>query len=333
MHHLSEEKRNLMVVPEIASNARGGTEILYNELYHRMPVELLEKFQIVPSRPPKTLDQSKVRIYWAHDLPGDPAADTLKNNGWKQYHKLVFVSNHQMNGFQQYYGIAPSRCVVIPNAIVPIEPHEKPKDVIRLAYWSTPHRGLNILIPVFKKLAEKYDNIELEVFSSFGIYGWAERDAEFEPLFAQAREHPRIHLHGSVDNAELREKLKECHILAYPSTWQETSCLVLMEAMSAGMMCVHSNLGALYETAANWTNMYQFHEDQNKHAESFYHVLEATILGLESPDTQHRLLIQKNYADAFYNWEGREVQWRALLESYKNEPTSLSEGTFHYRVG
>jgi glycosyltransferase involved in cell wall biosynthesis len=332
MHELSEEKRNLMVIPEVAQRARGGTELLYNELYHRMPLELLEKFQIVPSRPPKELAKDKVRFYWAHDLPGDPAADSLKNGGWKQYHKIIFVSNHQMNGFQQHYGIAPSRCVVIPNAIIPIEAHEKPKDVIRLAYWSTPHRGLNILVPVFKKLAEKYENIELEVFSSFELYGWAERDKEFEPLFEQAREHPRIHLHGSVDNAVLREKLKECHILAYPSTWIETSCLVLMEAMSAGLMCVHSNLGALYETAANWTNMYQFHEDANKHAESFYHVLEASILTMNSPETNHRLAIQKNYADAFYNWEGREVQWRALLESYKNESPQTSQGEFVYRV-
>jgi UDP-glucose:(glucosyl)LPS alpha-1,2-glucosyltransferase len=335
MHELSQEKRDLMVIPDLAKNARGGTELLYNELYHRMPYELLSKFQIVPSRPPKTLDSDKIRFYWAHDLVGDPASETLRNGGWKNYHKIIFVSNFQMVEFQRAYGIPSSHCLVVQNAITPIPDHEKPKDVIRLAYWSTPHRGLNILIPVFNKLCEKYDNIVLDVYSSFALYGWEERDKEYEKLFEQAKTNPRITLHGSVSNETIREELKECHILAYPSIWIETSCLVLMEAMSAGMLCVHSNLGALYETAANWTNMYQVHEDPHKHADIFYHVLDQSIASYHNPEVQKRLMVQKSFADAFYNWDGREVQWKALLESYKDSPTkaTVEEPTFVYRVG
>jgi len=43
-----------------------------------------------------------------------------------------------------------------------------------------------------------------------------------------------------------------------------------MEAMSAGLACVHPNNGALYETAAIWALMYQWHDDPHAHAAVFY---------------------------------------------------------------
>ena len=224
---------------------------------------------------------------------------------------------------------------MLQNAIVPIEPHEKPTDKISLAYWSTPHRGLNLVVPVFEKLCEKYDNLELNVYSSFNLYGWPESDAQFEPLFEQCRNHPKINYHGTLPNEQLREELKKNHILAYPSTWVETSCLVLMEAMSAGMLCVHPNLGALYETGANWTHMYQFIEDQQEHAAYFYKHLDALIPMLNDDSIQSRIASQKAYADVFYNWNIRHQQWQAFLESIVHEPREIpqSGGMFQYKVG
>ena len=217
------------------------------------------------------------------------------------------------------------------NAIDPIEDHEKPNDgTIRLAYWSTPHRGLNILVPVFDRLCEKYDNIELDVYSSFKLYGWEQRDKEFEPLFEQCRNHPKINYHGTVPNETLRENLKNTHILAYPSTWPETSCITLMEAMSAGLMCVHPNFAGLYETAANWTHMYQWHEDPSQHASVFYGVLDSSIQSFWDEGVQSRLSSQSSYANVYYNWNIRAMQWESLLTTLLDMPRALPkpEGQF-----
>jgi UDP-glucose:(glucosyl)LPS alpha-1,2-glucosyltransferase len=320
----------------LAVNAKGGTEIMKTGLQKRLPPELLEKFQIYVSRVEEPFDETRLRIYWAHDLPGDPAADALKNNGWRNFHKLVFVSNWQMQAFINYYNIPWSKCVVLQNCITPIEDHEKPNDgTLRLAYWSTPHRGLNILVPVFDKLCEKYDNIELDVYSSFNLYGWAERDKQFEELFEQCRQHPKINYHGAIDNSELKQRLKNTHIMAYPSIWQETSCITLMEAMSAGLVSVHSNLGALYETSAGWSHMYQFHEDLNTHAHAFYQVLDGIIENYWDEGIQSRAQSARTYANVFYNWEFRKLQWEALLRSLLNEPLELPKDSgemFVYRT-
>ena len=315
----------------LSANANGGTELMKRALEARMPEDLLKEFQIFVSRVEEPLDETKIRIFWCHDLPQDPASEHLKNGGWRRFHKIIFNSNWQMQAYIAHYGIPWSHCIVLQNAIVPIEKHEKPKDgTIRLAYWSTPHRGLNILVPVFAELCKKYDNIELDVYSSFELYGWGERDKEFQALFDACREHPKINYHGAVSNDEMRENIKKTHILAYPSIWLETSCLVLMEGMSGGMMCIHPNYGALSETAANWTHMYQWHEDVNHHAGLFYQILEGLIENYWDEGIQSRLESQKTYADIFYNWSIRARQWEALLRSLVDEPREIPKdsGTF-----
>lgn len=309
-----EIKAGKLIKEGLNKTAMGGTELMASRIL-QIDKELLKPFQIIFSRVSE-LDEKKLRILALHDLVGDPGADAaLKNGGWRNFHKLVFVSNWQMQQYINYYEIPYAKCLVLLNAIEPIEEHEKPTDVIRLAYWSTPHRGLNILLPVFDALAKKHDNVELDVYSSFKLYGWDNRDTEFEPLFQFAKDHPKINYHGSVPNSEIREKLKSCHILAYPSTWPETSCLVLMEAMSAGMLAVHPNFAALYETAANWTTMYQYNEDPNEHAGQLYYHLDNAVQTYNEPSTKARLSIQKAYADVFYNWEIRKNQWEAFLTS------------------
>ena len=320
---------------ELNQNAMGGSEIIATNIAKRINPELLKEFQIVNSRV-RNLDESKIRIFLAHDLPGDPESEFLKNGGWKKFHRMVFVSNWQMQKYIEYYGIPWSKCLVVQNAIDPIEQHEKPKDKIKLAYWSTPHRGLNILYAVFDKLCEKYDNIELDVYSSFKIYGWEERDKQFHDLFEACKAHPKINYHGSVSNEEIREALKSTHILAYPSIWPETSCMVLMEAMSAGLVCVHPNYAALPETAANWTQMYQWHEDIQDHAHIFYGLLDQVLEHYDTEVIQSRLASQQSYANVFYSWNMRVLQWEAVLRSLLNEPREFPKEdspTFTYKVG
>jgi UDP-glucose:(glucosyl)LPS alpha-1,2-glucosyltransferase len=299
---------------DMTRNAKGGTEMMAERL-SKLPKKVLEPYQIIFSRVGE-LKEDKLRLLYLHDLPGDPGADAaLKNNGWNKFHMLVFVSNWQMQAYINHYQIPYSKCLVMLNAVEPLEVHDKPKDIVRLAYWSTPHRGLNILLPVFDALAKKHDNIELDVYSSFDLYGWSDRDKEFESLFEFARTHPKVNYHGAIANKELRERLKQTHILAYPSTWPETSCLVLMESMSAGMLAVHSNFAALYETAGNWTQMYQYNEDPNQHASQLYFHLEHAIENFWTEPFQTRLKVQKTYSDVFYNWDIRANQWEAFLSS------------------
>lgn len=234
------------------------------------------------------------------------------------------------------YNIPWSKFLVIQNAVEPIQ-RELPwsiKDKIRFIYHTTPHRGLDILVAVFSKLCETHDNIHLDVYSSFDLYGWKERDEPFQELFAKIKNHPAMTYHGAVSNDTVRSALQQSHIYAYPCTWLETSCLSLIEAMSAGLICIHPNYGALFETAANWTTMYQFNQDKNKHAAMIYNIIEGVLRNLNSDVLSAQIQNQKAYADVFYDWNLRKHQWDSVLQSLLKEPkeiTSQNTGVYTYR--
>lgn len=334
----------------MGKNSQGGTEVMARRV-ESLGKNLLKEFQIVVSRIEHELDPTKIRIYYAHDLPGDPAADHLKNDGHTNFHKIVFVSNWQMQRYIDFYRIPWSKCIVLQNAIEPIEwndekwaepwyhgsPVNNPKNKIKLIYHTTPHRGLEILIPVFQKLCEKHNNLELDVFSSFELYGWKERDEQYKPLFDACESDPKITYHGTRVNSEVIKALQQAHIFAYPSIWPETSCLAMMEAMSAGCVCVHSNYGALPETAANWSHMYHFNEDRQEHAKIFYTVLSNAIDDIKENSSEfgNRLRTQKSYADIFYAWKpNRVMQWTALLHMLLDQvkDRGMEEKMFSYAV-
>lgn len=319
---------------EVSEKSLGGTELMARRLEKAVGKDLLDNFQIIPSRV-RDLDEKKIRILWAHDLPLDPESNHLRDGGWRKFHKIVFVSHWQKEWYVREFQIPYSRVTVLQNAIVPIPAFEKDPDKINIIYHTTPHRGLDVLYSVVEKLAEKHTDIHLDVYSSFKIYGWEARDKEYEGIFKKVEDHKNMTYHGFKNNDEIRTALQKSHIFAYPNTWMETSCLSLMEAMSAGCACVHPDLGALPETAANWTFMYPFNEDKNRHAGQFYNFLDNTIelIRKKEEGQQLKFLGTKNYADLFYNWEIRSRQWEGFLTSLLDVPREFEkqQQIFSYR--
>lgn len=308
------------------TTAQGGTELMNKALFERVDKELLEKFFIIKSRVRK-LDPDRPNILWLHDLWNDPEVQHLTNpKNQDKFARLVFVSNYQLGTYNMGLGVPYSKSIVLKNAIEPIEFKEKSKDQIRLIYHTTPHRGLELLVPVMEKLSEILppNSIHLDIYSSFEAYGWKERDKPYDKLFEVAKNHPNMTYHGFKPNAVIRKALQEAHIFAYPSIWVETSCIAAIEAMSAGCEVVCSNLGALPETTGNFATMYHYHEDPNHHANVFAHYLYQSILNYWDDNNQKRLMFMKNWTDNFYNWDVRAAEWTGLLRGLEK---AHSKGT------
>ncbi len=331
---------------EISEKSFGGTETMGRRLERSLDKDLLKNFQIIMSRV-RDLDEGRVRILWCHDLPNDPESKHLEDEGWMKFHKIVFVSHWQKEAYVRQFDIPYSRVTVIENAIEPFENDIKKSKLfdivgkpqtLNLIYHTTPHRGLEILVPVIERLREKgTDDIHLDVYSSFGIYGWEKRDEPYQPLFDKIKEHPNMTYHGYQPNEVVRKALEKAHIFAYPSIWPETACLSLIEAMSAKCMCVHSNYGALPETASNWSVMYDYHEDPSAHAGTFFTALQTVIEAMREPveGLDIKLAGQKSYCDLFYNWELRKLKWEALLKSLVDAPRKMEQSGgpyFNYNV-
>jgi UDP-glucose:(glucosyl)LPS alpha-1,2-glucosyltransferase len=302
--------------------SQGGTEQMLAGLRQRVSADLLDKFNIICSRVrDDNVSTTKKNILWLHDTWDDPESQHLKDpKSLARFEKLVFVSNYQQATYNLALNVPYHKGVVLQNAIVPIEPHEKPKGKINLIYHTTPHRGLELLIPVCEFLAARGLDFHLDVYSSFGIYGWPARDEPYLPLFEKINNHPNMTYHGWQPNSVIREALKKAHVYAYPNIWPETSAISVLEAMSAGCNVICPNFQVLPETCANFAVMYNWDEDNNRHANNFAGILNMVVSDYWADFNQQRLGFQKPYFDTFYNWDMRARQWEDFLQALANKP-------------
>lgn len=316
---------DLLETNEVSANANGGTELMLRSIYNgTIPRDLLEQFQIIPSRP-RALKEDKIRVMNVHDLPEDPESAKFRDPQFRNnFHKFVFVSNWQYSRYQYVLGMEYSdRDVVIENGIVPITPDWNSKladSTIRLVYSSTPHRGLEILVPVFERLAQKHPDIHLDVFSSFKIYGWDDADKNFEPLYKRIIDHPQMTYHGFQPNDVVKKHLETSHILAYPSIYLETGCRVLMESMSAGLACVHPNYGALPDTSGSLTHMYHGAADHAVHANIFAANLNYVI---EQYKINRELMLKR--AEAVSAYANQRFDLNLILRKWHDNLIDLAE--------
>lgn len=294
----------------------GGTELLYSYLQSALP-ELVDRVQIILSRPEHVTLEDKPRLLWLHDLPQDPAIQALRDPSYRtKFNRIVFVSHWQQQQFQQYLGVPYSQGIVMKNG-VPYRPTILPKpkldNKLRFIYTSTPHRGLGILAVAADKLAQVRQDWELHVYSSMHIYGRGAEDAKFEPIYELLKKNPCVVYHGTQSNETVRKALDTAHVFIYPSVYPETSCMAVQEAMMSGCLAITSNYGALPETCGEWAWMFQFDERPEVMIERTYHNMVNALTHYDNEHVRTTLQVQSVYYQQFYAFETRVEPWRALL--------------------
>lgn len=235
----------------------GGTEIMADRILKVIPAHVAENVNIVHGSPDVALDPAKINIFVAHDLPTDKGVfDYFKQTGFTAYDAIVCVSYWQRDLFG-YNGFPVEKMHVIHNFIYPVanNPQRLNPKVTKFIYTPTPHRGLQELVEAFEKLCDCHENVHLDVYSSFALYGRPEDDQVFATTFDKIKANNKITLYGTVPNLQIRDALRQADCFVYPAKWHETSCLCLIEAMSAGIDCLHTAYAALSETSGGLTNI------------------------------------------------------------------------------
>lgn len=311
---------------ELSKNSFGGTEMMRERLIKNVDPKWLEKCAIHFSRP-RQLFEDVINVLYCHDLAEDPENNILANGGWKKFDHIVFVSAWQRDQYITRFDIPYSHTTVIYNAVeTQYEPVTKDVETIRFIYHTTPHRGLELLVPIFDTLAKHYPNIHLDVFSSFGIYGWEQRDEPFKQLFKRIEDHPNMTYHGHQSNDVVLKALKKSHIFLYPNVWKETSCIAMIEAIKNQVICIHPNYGALTETAANATIVYEYNEDPATHANYAFSIA-AQVLKVqqENPNYFNRFTYSDRYNLARNNIDSFTNVWNQVLSLLVQNAESKKE--------
>jgi glycosyltransferase involved in cell wall biosynthesis len=294
----------------------GGSEIMFNELRRRLPHHLS---RVSLFNYPQQVESGYPMIYWNQVSYDQSSVQILRDTNFvKNVKKFVFVSNWQSEKFRQIFNVPTIKTEVIQNACigVPDRTISKPNEKIKICYTSTPWRGLDILLRAWE--INPPENCELHIFSSTKIYGkdFAEKEEfKFLKLYEKANSLPNVIYRGSIKNEDLRKELVDFDIMAYPSTFEETSCISVIDALSAGLRVVCSNLGALPETTEGWARIYPYLADKETHSEVFSKILIEEVNKLRSGELQDHLENQLSIYKKKWSWDEREKEWRRFLES------------------
>jgi len=290
----------------------GGSEILNNNLVKYTGQDWQTNVNLVLSVCDSAfIDPNRVNVIWQHLAYDQGAIRGMADSNFIQaIDHFVYVSNWQRRQFENRFAIDLSENHVIRNAIEHIEFKEKPNNKIKLIYTSTPNRGLAVLLQAFKLLNRT--DIELTVFSSNIIYGKGYSNqlaGQHDYLFHQCRTTPGIVYRGYATNKAVRQALQSSHILAYPSIYEETSCLAAIEAGAAGCKIVTTNLGALPETCANWATYvdYKYGDNLDLLAERYAEILNQEIDNYQN--TCYTVKDQSIWFNEQYSWHQRGQEW------------------------
>lgn len=122
-------------------------------------------------------------------------------------------------------------------------------DKVKIIHASQAVRGLEILL---QSTLHIDDDFELNIYNDF--YPEQYDNPALETLMNDER----ITFYGKTPRATVLKAFANSHIHAYPSIFEETSCLVQAEALASGNLCVYSNIGALPETSRGHGVMIDF---------------------------------------------------------------------------
>ena len=202
----------------------------------------------------------KLNYLWAHDDAQQPLLDGLREaevarSIYSRLDAVLLVSNYQMNRWVEELHLPPDKACRFQNG-VPTEAFSVTEESVlkrprRAFYASVPDRGLEQLLQMWPLVQNAVPDAELWLFSSYALYN-SQDNEDMQALLAHADTLKNVQRFQPVPHPELYRKIQQCRVLAYPTTFRETSCLVAMEAMAAGCAVVSTATGALPETA--WRN-------------------------------------------------------------------------------
>jgi glycosyltransferase involved in cell wall biosynthesis len=88
--------------------------------------------------------------------------------------------------------------------------------------------------------------------------------------------------------------------------------------MAAGLYCITTDYGALYETGAEFITYVPYEKSFTSLAHKFAYAIEHAAGTLDHPAIRQHLDMQIDYTNRFYNWNKIGYAWTKFLEGALN---------------
>jgi glycosyltransferase involved in cell wall biosynthesis len=175
-------------------------------------------------------------VIWVHKLLGT----------WKMVDRYIVLTEFARNVFHgSSFGVAPERYVVKPNFLDQAStlPAVR-KDFFLFVGRLSVEKGLHVLLEAFGRTDEK-----------LLIVGDGPMQRSVEEACGK---HGNITWSGHLDGAGVREMMKQCTALVFPSIWYEGMPMTLLESFASGTPVIASKIGAMETMIAEGYNGLHF---------------------------------------------------------------------------
>jgi len=226
-----------------------------------MPIQDFDLYtQTVPhdvliiQRTPQALSikrSSKMNILWLHDLATKQVRDQIKGIMWN-VDKILVLSQFHKEQVQKVYGFPDEIIYITRNGIDPelLPSGEYIRDKNSILYSARPERGLINLLSALPRLLEKIPDLKLHVTTYKndlpGMEGLYNHVNHIISQFSN-----NIKVYDGLRKQDLYRLMKTCTLYAYPTEFEEVSCITAMECQANSLPFISTTRGALPETAGD----------------------------------------------------------------------------------
>lgn len=260
---------------------------------------------------------SKVNLWWCHDLALKRMERYAHSQSWN-IDKVLTVSEFQKNQYIDVYDFKKEFIGLLPNAVDSSLYQNIDKDLKwqskTMVYSSRPERGLEELVRpdgIMEKLLKEDQNIKLVVCG----YDNTTPDMEqyYKYLFDRCDKLPNVTNYGPLSKEQLAELQKSCWLHVYPTRFEETSCITVMEQQVSGTPVMTTKVAALPETlrdgGAVWIDL---EKDSEFNTQGFVDGIVSLSKNRQKWDDLHNESLKKSCE---FNW----VRSVNMLEEQVNE--------------
>ena len=204
--------------------------------------------------------QSKINLWWLHDLGLYRNREIVASHLWN-VDGILPVSKWHGKQLKEVYSLEDEIIYPIMNGVdldlYTADDVELPsvfdwdshQDQIRLLFAARPERGLENLVKpdgIMQELWKKDKRFHLYVC---GYDNVTDPMREYYAMLNKwIEQQPNCTNIGALTKAQLAQVEQKCDTYVYPTTFEDTSCIMAMECAAAGLPFMHGPTGALPET-------------------------------------------------------------------------------------
>lgn len=261
--------------------------------------------------------KAKFTTLWLHDVPNNP--DFTKDRidfidrimVLSDFHKSLLMMND--NGV--FKPIPEEKIWVSSNGIADLVPEEfNPRTNNRLIYASSPDRGLVHLLRNWERIKTEVPDATLDIYYGFDVFDAIHKNnperLAWKAKMMQLMDQDGISYHGRVGHDELHRHYMEADIWAYPTHFEEISCISGMKAQALGAIPVVTDYAALSETVKNGIKVdidITDPDDQQEYFDSLIKLMK---------DPARKAEIRKpmmKFAQNYFSWSKVAEEWSRVF--------------------